>query len=146
MTENSVSTDEQLVQAALRARKFAYAPYSNFPVGCAVVGGTGQVFSGANVENASYGLTMCAERVAIFAAMAAGERTIRMVAVVTESESVTPPCGACRQVIIELGPDAVIIGANLAGMRQRWSARELLPDAFGPISLGLESSAPETRG
>ena len=146
MTESSVTTDELLVQAALRVRAFAYAPYSNFQVGCAVVGGSGQVFVGANVENASYGLTMCAERVAIFGAVAAGERSIVALAVVTGSESVTPPCGACRQVIVELGPDARILGANLQGDRQIWTAGSLLPDAFGPRSLRDSSRAPEAKG
>ena len=146
MTETDLNLDDGLVQAALHARNLAYAPYSKFLVGCAVVGESGRVFTGANVENASYGLTMCAERVAIFGAVSAGERSIRAVAVVTGSETVTSPCGACRQVILEHGPDALIFGANLAGKRQTWAARDLLPDAFGPVSVDFTAPPSEPKG
>jgi cytidine deaminase len=127
--------DGDLLEAATLARHSAYAPYSHFTVGAAVRSGSGRVFIGANVENASYGLTVCAERVAIFGAIAAGEREIRSVAVVTGAASPTPPCGACRQVIAEFGPAATVVAANLTGDRAEWSVRELLPHAFGPTSL-----------
>jgi cytidine deaminase len=128
-------TGERLIEAARMARDHAYAPYSRFAVGAAVLAGSGRVFSGANVENASYGLTTCAERVAIFTAIAAGERRIDAVAVVTGASSPTPPCGACRQVIAEFGPAATILVAGGAGAPLVWSANDLLPHAFGPASL-----------
>lgn len=134
---------ERLIEAAREARDFAYARYSKFPVGAAVLTSSGRVFVGANVENASYGLTMCAERVAIFAAVAAGERVIRSVAVVTGASSVTPPCGACRQVIVEFGPDSTIFAANLESERAVWLARELLPHAFGSASLEFSDEKAE---
>jgi cytidine deaminase len=137
MTDRQVSIDEELVLAAQEARLNAYAGYSNFQVGSAVRGGTGRIFVGANVENASYGLTICAERVAIFSAITAGERSIRGIAVVTGADGVTPPCGACRQVLLEFGPNATIYGANLAGDRAVWSATELLPYAFDSTALGV---------
>lgn len=137
---------ERLLEAAKDARNSAYAQYSHFLVGSAVLAGSGRVFVGANVENASYGLTMCAERVAIFAAVAAGERVIQAIAVVTGASSVTPPCGACRQVIVEFGPDSTVFAANLAGERANWSARELLPHAFDPSSLGFSGAGEKNPG
>ncbi|HVC32521.1 MAG TPA: cytidine deaminase [Chloroflexota bacterium] len=127
---------EGLVAAAWRAREAAYAPYSGFAVGAAVLAGSGNTYAGVNVESASYGLTVCAERAAVFAAVAAGERQIRAVAVVTDATKTTPPCGACRQVIWEFGQDAVVVAENRSGDRRAWSLRELLPDAFGPEQLG----------
>ena len=132
---NDLRFDEPLLRAAWDVRSLAYAPYSSFSVGAAVRTESGRVFVGVNVENASYGLTVCAERVAIFAAIAAGERVILSVAVVTAATSVTPPCGACRQVIFEFGSDARIFAANLTDARAIWTVQELLPHAFGPTSL-----------
>lgn len=126
---------DDLLAAARRARASAYAPYSRFAVGAAVLAGSGQIYAGANVENASYGLTICAERAAIFAAISTGERQIRAVAVVTDAETATPPCGACRQVIWEFGKDALIVAENRRSERREWSIRDLLPDAFGPESI-----------
>lgn len=126
---------DELVAAARQARQHAYAPYSRFAVGAAVLMASGRVFAGANVENASFGLTMCAERVAIGAAVAAGEREIRAVAVVTDAVSPTPPCGACRQVIQELGPGAVIVAQTERGDRCTWTIGALLPSAFGSEQL-----------
>jgi len=121
----------ELLEAAREVRRHAYAPYSRFPVGAAVRGDDGRIYVGANVENASYGLTVCAERAAIAAAVAAGVRRIVAVAVVAERP--VTPCGACRQVIAELGPEAVVIWEDGAGGYVERGIRELLPDAFeGP--------------
>src|SRR4051794_18230299 len=99
----------RLEKAARAAVKSCYAPYSKFRVGAAVLGGSGKIYAGCNVENASYGLCNCAERTAIFTAVAAGERAIRAVAVFTPTPGLTMPCGACRQVINEFGPEAQVI-------------------------------------
>jgi cytidine deaminase len=125
---------EPLIAAATEARERAYAPYSRFAVGAAVLAG-GRIFSGCNVENASYGLAMCAERAAIFTAVAAGEQRIDAVAIVTGADGPTPPCGACRQVLREFGPDATVISATTAGKRTQHTLSQLLPDSFGPDSL-----------
>ena len=125
----------RLEQTARSAGKKAYAPYSKFRVGAAVLTASGKIFSGCNVENASYGLCNCAERSAIFAAVAAGERRITAVAVHTPTVKPTMPCGACRQVIHEFGPKALVIA--LGNGRARVEARldALLPHAFGPKNL-----------
>jgi len=125
----------RLIAAARRAALAAYAPYSKFHVGAAVLTGTGRIFSGANVENASYGLSNCAERTAVFAAVAAGERRIAAVAVYTPTRRPTPPCGACRQVIREFGPRAVIVCACASRERLETTVDQLLPGSFGPASL-----------
>jgi cytidine deaminase len=126
---------QKLTDAARAASANAHCLYSRFPVGAAVLTGTGEIFAGCNVENASFGLTICAERNAIFQAVAKGHPTIRAVVVFTPTDAPTPPCGACRQVINEFGPDAEVIstcrGPNIA--RHRLS--ELLPGAFGPGNL-----------
>jgi homotetrameric cytidine deaminase len=133
--------DEQdaLVAAALAVRKRAYAPYSRFRVGAALLTSRGEIVAGCNVENISYGLTNCAERTAIFAARAAGQLgsarggpTIVAIAVVGKGAAPLTPCGACRQVIAEFGPGCTIICANLRGERRVTTLAELLPDAFGP--------------
>jgi cytidine deaminase len=138
VAEAELSRD-RLVEAAWEARRKAYAPYSRFAVGAAVRTGSGRLYTGANVENASYGLTMCAERAAVFAAVAAGERVVDAVAVVADTADVTPPCGACRQVLFEFGPSTEIIGEGAGGSRRLWSLDELLPNAFGPSSLHVAS-------
>ena len=126
---------EALIAAARDASMRAYAPYSRFHVGAAVLAEDGRIFTAANVENASYGLTSCAERNAIFAAVSAGARSIVAVAMHTPTAQPASPCGACRQVIYEFGPHAAVIsGCNGEG-RGRWSIDELLPGAFGPRSL-----------
>ena len=124
----------RLIAAAREARGQAYAPYSRFLVGAAVLAG-GRVYRGANVENASYGLTICAERAAVFAAVNAGQRRIDAVAVYTDTPSPTPPCGACRQVLNELGPHATVLAATAGGAISVRHLSDLLPDSFGPQQL-----------
>ena len=123
-----------LVEAATRAQQQAYAPYSRYRVGAAVEGEDGSVFTGCNVENASYGLVMCAERVAIGAAVSAGVRRFRRVVVVSDSEPPAAPCGACRQVIFEFAPDADVLSVGPRSSH-RWTMRDLLPAAFSGSQL-----------
>ncbi len=126
----------RLEKAARQAAKASYSPYSKFRVGAAILTGSGKVFTGTNVENASYGLCNCAERTAIFSAVAAGERTVRAVAVYTPTRTATSPCGACRQVINEFGPEALVISVCDGKGRIETTLDQLLPDAFGPKNLG----------
>jgi cytidine deaminase len=124
---------EQLIEAAKAARRKAYAPYSKFQVGAALLTRDGQVFEGCNVENASYGLCNCAERTALFVAIAAGYRPgqFQSLAVVGDTDGPIAPCGACRQVIIELGsPTLEVVLTNLKGDVEVTSAKALLPGAF----------------
>jgi len=127
----------ELIVAARRAYEHAYAPYSHFRVGAAILLETGEVFSGCNVENASYGLTNCAERTAIFTAVSAlGGKNVRIraLAVVNDREAACSPCGACRQVISEFGPDADVFYVGTDGI-QHSSMRDLLPNCFSSDSL-----------
>lgn len=125
----------RLEKAARQAAKASYSPYSKFRVGAAILTGSGKVYTGTNVENASYGLCNCAERTAIFTAVAAGERTVRAVAVYTPTREATSPCGACRQVINEFGPEALVISVCDGKDRIETTLDRLLPDAFGPKNL-----------
>lgn len=125
----------RLEKAARSAAARAYAPYSKFPVGAAVIAGSGKVYAGCNVENASFGLCNCAERTAIFAAVAAGETSINAVAVYTPTPLPTAPCGACRQVINEFGPEALVISVCDTKNRIDTRLSALLPGAFGPGDL-----------
>lgn len=125
----------RLEKAARQAAKASYSPYSKFRVGAVVLAGSGKVYPGTNVENASYGLCNCAERTAIFSAIAAGERTVRAVAVYTPTPRATSPCGACRQVINEFGPAALVISVCDGAERIETTLDQLLPDAFGPGNL-----------
>ncbi len=125
---------DAVVAAAREARANAYAPYSEFLVGAAVLAG-GKVFAGVNVENASYPLSVCAERNAVAAAVVAGERRIDAVAVVASDASPTPPCGGCRQVLHEFGPDMVVVAEAEGGARAEWLLAELLPAAFDSSSF-----------
>jgi len=125
----------KLEKAARTAAKASYSPYSKFRVGAAVLAGSGKIYAGTNVENASYGLCNCAERTAIFTAAAAGERIVKAVAVYTPTRTATPPCGACRQVINEFGPNALIISVCNSAGRLETTLDRLLPSAFGPNSL-----------
>jgi cytidine deaminase len=125
---------DQLVAAAASVRKMAHAPYSDYLVGAAVLTTDGRVFTGCNVENASYGLSVCAERHAIAAAVAAGCRDFAGVAVVTQSDPPAAPCGACRQVLAEFGDFPVIL-AGLDGYQRSTTVKTLLPIAFDPTTL-----------
>lgn len=127
---------DELKRCAREAAGLAYAPYSGFAVGAAVLTGSGEIHSGANVENASFGLSLCAERNAIFQAIARGARKLKALAVYTPTASATTPCGACRQVLMEFGADALVICCtDDASKERRFELGELLPAAFGPASL-----------
>jgi cytidine deaminase len=134
MPDLSPETIDRLVEAASKVREKAHAPYSSFSVGAALVDAEGRIHVGCNVENASYGLSVCAERHAVAAVVSAGGQGIEGLAVVTDTIPPTPPCGACRQVLVEFGDFPVIL-ANLEGERTLTSVAELLPDAFTPESL-----------
>lgn len=124
----------ELMKMAIEARQNAYAPYSHFAVGAALLAESGMVYTGCNIENASYGLTCCAERNAIFAAVGAGERRFKMLAVAADSPEPVAPCGACRQVIAEFGIPLVVMG-NLKEATKTMTAEELLPYGFGQESM-----------
>lgn len=126
-------TAEELVQLALEARQRAYAPYSHYLVGAAVLADDGAVFPGCNVENAAYPSTICAERVALTSAVANGRRRFTAIAVATSNGGT--PCGACRQVMAELGLDMAVYIADEHGNFRTTSVRELLPEYFGPEHL-----------
>jgi cytidine deaminase len=128
-------TRRRLEKAARSAAQASYSPYSEFRVGAAVLTESGKIFGGCNVENASYGLCNCAERTAIFSAVAAGDRIVKAVAIYTPTKTPTAPCGACRQVINEFGPSAAIIGICDTDERVETTLAALLPDAFGPKNL-----------
>lgn len=125
----------ELLAAAREAFDSAYAPYSGFRVGAAVLDDEGRIFSGCNVENASYGGTVCAERNAIGAAVRAGARRIVACVVHTKHTRATPPCGICRQVLREFGDDMIVVSVTDSGQAAHWSLDALLPDAFGPDDL-----------
>jgi cytidine deaminase len=125
---------DDAVEGARDAMGRAYAPYSGFAVGAAIVA-NGQIFTGQNIENASYPVSVCAERNAVGHMIDAGERRIDAVAVVTAAEAPTPPCGACRQVLWEFGPESLVIAQTTGGERLTWALEDLLPCAFGPDDL-----------
>ena len=127
----------ELKQRARAAAQHAYAPYSGFRVGAAVLAANGEIHAGANVENASFGLAICAERSAVFQAVGRGVRRIEAVVIYTPTQAATTPCGACRQVLHEFGPDALVVCCtDDAAAERRYSLAELLPGAFGPAQLG----------
>ncbi len=131
MPELSPELVEQAVKTALEARAHAYAPFSGFRVGAAVVGASGRIYSGVNVENSSYGLTICAERAAVFRMVAEGERQARLVVVATDTPEPVMPCGACRQVLYEFGgPDLVVLAVTTGGARRQVRLQDLLPYGF----------------
>jgi cytidine deaminase len=130
MTDEARPHHDALIAAARTAREHAHAPYSNFRVGAAVHATSGRVFTGCNVENATYGLTLCAERVAIFKAVSEGERGFDAVAVVADTDTLTPPCGACRQILWEFCGNAEVILANLKGKIDRYRLADLFPKPF----------------
>ncbi len=134
MSQPTHARAEQLLAAARQAAEKAYAPFSGFRVGAAILTRSGKVFTGCNVENSSYGLTNCAERTAIFSAVAAGELSaeheLEAIAVVNHEGAICSPCGACRQVIFEFGPDARVVFRAHSGQMTELAARDLLPEGF----------------
>jgi cytidine deaminase len=128
---------QQLIEAAVQARRWAYAPYSNYAVGAALLTDSGKVYDGVNIENAAYPTTICAERVAVFKAVSEGERSFVAIAVVTSNAGT--PCGSCRQVMSEFGIDMVVIIADTSGsVKQECTVADLLPGAFLPGDLARE--------
>jgi cytidine deaminase len=122
---------EQLIQAAKEGRQHAYAPFSHFQVGAAVLTENQQIFSGCNIENASFGLTNCAERTAIFKAISEGHKKIIAMAIIADTKGPVSPCGACRQVMSEFcDQDTIIYLTNLHGNTEEWTMAQLLPGAF----------------
>jgi cytidine deaminase len=126
---------EGLVDAAKRARTKAYSPYSGVKIGAAVLTSDGAIYSGCNIENASYGLSCCAERTAIFKAVSEGARKITAIAVVGRSEEFTAPCGACRQVMVEFNPGMKVLRRGADGFAEDTTAESLLPERFKPGGL-----------
>lgn len=127
--------DEELVKVASLARQRAYAPYSKYKVGAAIRTARNKVHVGANVENASYGLTVCAERSAVFAAVNAGDTRLDAIAIVVDADRLPSPCGACRQVLAEFAPGMRVILATTAGQRKATTLADLLPEPFLPDAL-----------
>ncbi|HEX8725629.1 MAG TPA: cytidine deaminase [Gemmatimonadaceae bacterium] len=125
----------ELRERAAGAMNAAYAPYSGFRVGSALLAADGSITVGCNVENASYPAGVCAERVALGAAVAHGRREFLAIAIATEAEAPTPPCGVCRQALVEFSPDLVVLSVTRGGREARWSLADLLPNAFTPHSL-----------
>jgi cytidine deaminase len=126
---------DRLRAAAFAAMERAYAPYSEFPVGAALLTADGTIVTGCNVENAAYPSGICAERGAVMAAVAAGHRAFRLLVLATEADEPAPPCGACRQVLVEFAPRLPVVSVNRDGAERRWSMAELLPSPFTPASL-----------
>jgi cytidine deaminase len=127
-----------LVTAAKKAKQKAYAPYSNFRVGAAIRTKHGRVYTGCNIENSSYGLTICAERTAIFKAISEGERDFTAIAVASDDRDFCPPCGACRQVLMDLAPRIDFVMINKKGQEKVVTLGELFPYPFGPDHLQLK--------
>ena|SRR5436190_1627200 len=121
---------EELIHAARQVRLNAHAPYSHFQVGAALLTAKGRIVTGCNVENATFGLTICAERVAVFKAISEGDHDFESIAIVADTEAPTPPCGACRQILWEFAGDIEVILANLKGETGRYRLKDLLPLAF----------------
>jgi len=136
MNKNTIEIPADLKEAAIEAYHKAYAPYSKFHVGAAALTKQGNIVQGCNVENASFGLTVCAERNCISHAVINGEQSFQMIVIYTEQDKLTPPCGACRQVIAEFfEQSAPVIAINHKNDQQVWSVQELLPSAFTPKDL-----------
>jgi cytidine deaminase len=132
--------EAELAARAVEARRWAYAPYSNYPVGAALLTASGKIYDGVNVENAAYPDSICAERTAVFKAVSEGEREFVAVAVASADGGGTP-CGSCRQVLAEFGLDTAVLIADSAGrIVKRTTVRDLLPDSFGPQQLGKSSA------
>lgn len=142
MSEDSL---QELIETAKAARLRSVAPFSHFLVGAALKAADGKVYTGCNVESASYGLTVCAERVAIWKAVSEGERQFTELAIVADTETLTPPCGTCRQIIWEFAKNATIVLGNLHGETQIVSIRELLPRAFDARFLSDAAKSTDTE-
>jgi cytidine deaminase len=127
---SSNPSDQRLWTAALAARQHAHAPFSHFQVGAALETDAGDIIGGCNVENATYGLTVCAERVALWKAISEGKRQFQRICVVADTAEPTPPCGACRQLLWEFGRDLEVILSNLEGIKARYRLSELFPHPF----------------
>jgi cytidine deaminase len=125
-----------LVERAMAAMERAYAPYSGFRVGAALLAADGSITEGCNVENASYPAGICAERAAVASAVARGVRAFSTIVIATEAERPTPPCGICRQVMMEFAPRLEVVSVTRGGANARWTMSDLLPEAFTPTSLG----------
>jgi len=123
--------DKELILEAKKAMKSAYASYSNFKVGAALLSSSGKVFTGANLENSSFGLTVCAERVALYKALSSGEKEFTKIAVTASAEKPITPCGLCRQALFEFSPDLKVICSNLKGKVRKFTLKQLLPHPFG---------------
>ena len=121
---------DALIESALKARDYAHAPYSKFRVGAALEDSSGRIHTGCNVENATYGLTLCAERVAVFKAISEGAREFRRIAVAADTDRLTPPCGACRQILWEFLGDVEVILVNPRGASETLRMRDLFPRPF----------------
>lgn len=121
---------DELLERAKKAKEFAYVPYSNFRVGAALLGKSGKIYTGCNVENAAYSVTNCAERTALFKAVSEGEREFTAIAVTSDSDDITYPCGVCRQALVEFGPDMDVISSNRELEFEILRADELLPRYF----------------
>lgn len=133
-------TDRELIQKAVEVRRLSYSPYSDFPVGAALLTSSGKVYCGTNVENASYGLTLCAERVAVGMAVSDGEKSFETIALSVKGGG--SPCGACRQVLFEFAPSLRVLMADEKGsLIEEVNLQDLLPRAFGPNSLGERGSS-----
>ncbi len=128
-------TENVLRERAVAAMERAYAPYSEFRVGAALLGSDGSITDGCNVENAAYPASICAERVALGAAVAHGVRRFDAVAIATEADEPSPPCGMCRQALVEFAPNLTVLSVTRSGRMARWTLDELLPSAFTPHSL-----------
>ena len=132
---------KELVEAASAVRENSYAPYSKFRVGAAVETKAGKIYSGCNIESASYGLTVCGERVAIWKAVSEGEHEFKQIAVVVDTEELTPPCGVCRQILWEFCGNVPVTLANLSGKSETVMMEDLLPRAFGRRFLEQNKNA-----
>ncbi len=124
------SLEKELLERAEEVQKNSYSPYSNFRVGAAILTEKGKIYTGTNVENASYGLTICAERVAVFKALSNGDSRFRAIAIVSDSEVPIPPCGACRQVLSEFSANMMVISQSSGGEVKRWFLKEIFPETF----------------
>lgn len=127
--------DTDLVRLALAAKQYAYVPYSHYRVGAALLTSSGEVYTGCNIENASFGLTVCAERTALFKAVSEGQRAFEALAIAVDGEALASPCGACRQVMVEFAPQMRCILANGQGEHKTTTVEQLLPDGFNTANL-----------